>query len=724
MYRVPRLVVADGDAGRRAALASCLRARVKSEGAHDRGLLIEESERATIGDSEDEAGTILIVAEELAGPVIAELAASREASTGVVVVSKDGANAARFLEAGALDVWRWPLQEAEIPARLRSLLRVASAHATLAEKQRDARSMIELTQTLASSLEFSEILFTVVRRIAETVRVDRVSIVLSPSTEDPNVGYVVAASDNQGITNLRIDLEKYPEILEVLRTRAAVTIHDPATHPLLEGIRNEVPTGMLGAISLLPITWQDEVMGALFLRAPPGRGALSEREASFCRIVANATAVALRNARVMQTLRDQTQQVNFARFEAERRLRGLKRYADLFASAADGLAAIDQNGRVLFANPRAYDIVGASESELGGRSVLDLVPRAERGRLAREWRKIRRGEFPRELDIRLRFASTSAPSTPSEKDPSEPVQRTLNPKPARPSLLPASSSERPRTSEPPGVTLDGSDRIMCASFSALREGEGAVLLSFRDVTEERRMAAELRRTRDFLEGLIQATVDAIIASDLKGNVLLFNRGAERIYGWSADEVIGKRKVTELYPHGGAMEVMRLLRSSAHGGEGRLEQIRFEALDRDGNRIPIYLSAAILYDDGTPVATVGIFTDIREKLRVEERLAHATEKLAISEKQSIVAELAGTTAHELNQPLTSVMGYAELLRRKLPQSSPEHHAVSTIMHEAERMADIVKKIGKITKYETKTYVGGAKILDLDRASSDEPTGRTP
>lgn len=683
--------------GRRAALAECLRTRALGDGV----LRIEESERAEVVRSDDEAGTILVVAEELAGAVIAELAASRESSTGVVVVSKDGKNAARFLEAGALDVWRWPLQEAEIPARLSSLLRIAAANATLAEKQRDARSMIELTQTLASSLDFSEILYTVVRRIAETVRVDRVSIVLSPSTDahpergDRDFGYVVAASDNQGITNLRIDLEKYPEILEVFRTRAPVTIHDPATHPLLEGIRNEVPTGMLGAISLLPITWQDEVMGALFLRAPPGRGALSEREASFCRIVANATAVALRNARVMQTLRDQTQQVNFARFEAERRLRGLKRYADLFASAADGLAAIDPNGRVLFANPRAYDIVGTTESEVGGQSVLDLVPRAERRKLAQQWRRIRRGEFPRELDIRLK-------RRPSDPLPTEPA----------------------RTSSPPAATPNEGERIVCASFSALQESEGAVLLSFRDVTEERAMAAELRRTRDFLEGLIQATVDAIIASDLKGNVLLFNRGAERIYGWRADEVIGKRKVTDLYPPGGAVEVMRLLKSSAHGGEGRLEQIRFEALDHQGNRIPIYLSAAILYDDKKPVATVGIFTDIREKLRVEERLAHATEKLAISEKQAIVAELAGTTAHELNQPLTSVMGYAELLRRKLPQSSPEHHAVSTIMREAERMADIVKKIGKITKYETKTYVGGAKILDLDRASSDEGGGRTP
>jgi len=669
MYRAPRLVVADGDDGRRAALAECLAAS---------GLLVETASEASVpADGGGEDGTVLIVAESLAADLIAELAASRESSTGVVVVTEDGARAAQFLSSGALDVWRWPLQRDEVAARIRMLMRVTEANAILAAKQRDARSMLELTQTLASSLDFSEILYTVVRRIAETVRVDRVSIVLSPSTEDPNIGYVVAASDDQGITNLRIDLEKYPEILEVLRTRAPVTIHDPATHPLLEGIRNEVPTGMLGGISLLPITWHDEVMGALFLRAPPGRGALSEREASFCRIVTNATAVALRNARVMQTLRDQTQQVNFARFEAERRLKGLKRYADLFTSAADGLAAIDQHGLVLFANPRAYDIVGTTESEVGGQQVLDLVPRSERRRLAQQWRKIRRGEFPRDLDIRLDVS----PGTP--------------------------------------------ERIVCASFSALQDSDGAVLLSFRDVTEERALAAELKRTKDFLEGIIQAPVDAIIASDLRGNVLLFNRGAERIYGWPASEVIGKRKVNELYPPGGAREVMRLLQSDAHGGVGKLEQIRFEAQDHEGNRLPIYLSAAILYDDKTPVATVGIFTDIREKLRIEERLAHATEKLALTEKQAIVAELAGTTAHELNQPLTSIMGYAELLRRKLPASSSEHHAVSTILHESERMADIVKKIGKITKYETKTYVGGAKILDLDRASdSSETEGHTP
>jgi signal transduction histidine kinase len=87
--------------------------------------------------------------------------------------------------------------------------------------------------------------------------------------------------------------------------------------------------------------------------------------------------------------------------------------------------------------------------------------------------------------------------------------------------------------------------------------------------------------------------------------------------------------------------------------------------------------------------------------------------------AIVAELAGAAAHELNQPLTSVIGYAELLRRKLEQEPQLSSAAAVIIRESERMAEIVRKVGKITKYETKSYVGTAKILDLEKASGTDP-----
>jgi PAS domain S-box-containing protein len=249
-----------------------------------------------------------------------------------------------------------------------------------------------------------------------------------------------------------------------------------------------------------------------------------------------------------------------------------------------------------------------------------------------------------------------------------------------------------------------------------------VLFTFRDVTEHRRMESELVKTKEFLESMIEASVDGIVASDLAGNVILFNKGAEQIYGYTAEEVIGDMNVRRLYPEDGARSIMSMIRSPQHGGPGRLESMRIEALDKHGAKIPISLSAAMIYEKGKPVATFGIFTDLRDRLRVEERLAQAQQKLALTEKQALIAELAGTAAHELNQPLTSVMGYAELLKRKLPRDSAEHQAADIIVREAERMADIVRKIGKITKYETKSYVGQQKILDLDKAAGVEDAGK--
>ncbi|MEO7328892.1 MAG: histidine kinase dimerization/phospho-acceptor domain-containing protein, partial [Minicystis sp.] len=133
---------------------------------------------------------------------------------------------------------------------------------------------------------------------------------------------------------------------------------------------------------------------------------------------------------------------------------------------------------------------------------------------------------------------------------------------------------------------------------------------------------------------------------------------------------------------------------------------------------VALSAALILENGKPVGSVGVFTDLRDRLQMEARLSEAQEELRAREKQALIAELAGAAAHELNQPLTSVIGYAELIRRRLADSAAVDRAAKVILNEGERMADIVRKIGKITRYETKSYVGAAKILDLDRSSEDE------
>jgi len=566
-----------------------------------------------------------------------------------------------------------PLEPSEVAFRLGSLERHRRVARTAARERHDAEAMFELTQALASSLDFREILLTVVRRIAEVVNVSRASIVLTSGPNVDEVGYVVATSDDEAVVNLELDLAKYPEIREVLKSCRPLTIKDATDHPVLDGLHpNARPPEHQSVLSLFPIAWEGEAIGVLFLRASRERGALALRETHLCEVIASATAVALRNARAMQSLRDHSQRATFARFEAERRARSLKRYADLFAHVAEGIAACDANGRVIFANPRAYEITGFDEASIREKILVDLVHANDRPKARALATGFAHGHFPRAVDFRV-------------------------------------------------VRANGEPIVVSCSFARVAESVDMLLVSFRDVTEERRTESELVKTMEFLESLVHASVDGIIAADMNGTIMLFNPAAERIYGYRAEEAIGRLNVRALYTAGGAEEIMNRLRSEKWGGIGRLEPTRLEAVDRDGSVLPIQLSAAIIYDDGRPVATFGIFTDLREKLRTEERLADVQQKLELSQRQAIIAELAGTAAHEMNQPLTSILVCLEMAKKRDKSPESVDRTYSLIEREAGRLAEIVRKIGSITRYETTPYVGGQRILDLEAAQGGKPRG---
>lgn len=573
----------------------------------------------------------------------------------------------RVFAGGADDYVHKPFRAAELVARLRVQMRVREYLERLSRREKNQQTVLELTQTLASSLNIRDILFTVVKRVADVAQVDRCSIVLV--ADSGQIGYVIASSDDEQLRDLPITLANYPEIREVLATGHALVIHDAAESALLEVVRRSETARGFTSLALLPIVHNQRPMGVLFLRAK-SRTSFSDADLSLVSTVASATAIALRNARILQSLREETAQVSVAREEAERRVQLFQRYAGFFESAAEGMIVIDRDGRVLFANPRAREITGFSESELSQSSFNGLFVPDERERARRLMRGFEGGIYPRGVDVTLQHRRGSV--------------------------------------------------LVNVSFSSVLHEDGAVLFTFRDVTQERRTAIELKQTKEFLECVIDSSVDGIVSANLDGTVLVFNRAAARIFGYPPEQVIGKRSVEDLYPPGVAREVMRKIRDPGLSGEGRLEDYRVEMLGADRKPIPVSISASLVLDNGKPIGSLGIFTDIREKLRIAAELERAQEELRTREKHALVAELAGAAAHELNQPLTSVIGYSELLARYLEQKPELYKAVRIISSEAQRMAELVRKIGSITKYETKSYVGEAKILDLERASDLDDT----
>lgn len=536
-----------------------------------------------------------------------------------------------------------------------------------ARRESDLSSLMDLTRSLASREDIFDILFSVVSRLADLLDIDRGSIVLRDEG-DEKTGIVVATSDDANMRNHKIALEHYPEIREVFEKGAPLVIHDVQQSPLLDEVLASTRAPKFSSMALIPIIGETGPLATLVLKSNE-TAVFDDYDIMHAQAVANATAIALNNARTLRKLRDESRALFSAHTRDREKLKQLGKYLDVFESAREAMLVCDGEGRVLFANPQAEALTQTEVQTFANAKLVEIFSSEERTRVEALVAGFHDETYPSGLDFRL--------------------------------AAPAKGT------------------IVSANFArVLGEGE-ALLVTMRDVTRERALAAELAQTKEFLELVIESSVDGIVSADLKGNVLLYNRAAARLFGYEPSEVFGKITVDRLYPKGVARDLMRRIRRPGHGGAGRLEDYRVEMLTKSGEHVPVSLSASLVLGATGPVGTVGIFTDIREKLAMEERLILAQEQLEERRRADAIAEVAGAAAHELNQPLTSVMGYAEYLKRRVQDDEALTHAVEVILGETQRMADIVRKVGRITRYETKPYVGAAKIVDID-ASSDNST----
>jgi PAS domain S-box-containing protein len=619
------------------------------------------------------------------GAPLEQLASLREEGLASVVLAapSDGARLVAALQTGADDAMLWPGRSDELIGRARLAAgRARTAHA-LSVERRDLMALLELSEALSNIVDIEGTLHQIARRMAEVMRSERCSIILVD--DEGKQGVVVADSADATVRNHPIPVEtSYPEIVAVTRSAAPLVIDDVRSAPLFDEVREIIRDKPVGNTALFPVRLGGRVQGVIMCRGADVRTAgVSERQIRFGTIVGNATAIAVRNARMVQSIRERTERVLSARIRAERRLRQLEKYQRFFDLAGDGLAIVDGRGRILFANRAARQMLGFTADDVTQIRLGDIATGASLDTLDRLLDSLRAGRHGERVDLEVIRADGAR------------------------AVLSLSTG-----------SLDPELERSTAELGAGRFADVAAIISMRDVTDTRRIQDELQKTKEFLENVIQSSADAIVAANMSGTIMIFNRGAERITGHRSEDVVGKMSVARLYPDGVAQEIMRRLRSDRHGGPGRYEAGRHELLTVGGELVPISLAAALVLDGGKAIASVGIFSDLREQIRMEEALAHAQRKLEITERQAAIIELAGTAAHELSQPLTTIVGSAELMVRRLPPDDPNLRSVERILTQGDRMAEILAKLATMKQYQTKPYVGSTNILDLDASGDTE------
>ncbi|HMK33691.1 MAG TPA: response regulator [Desulfomonilaceae bacterium] len=195
---------------------------------------------------------------------------------------------------------------------------------------------------------------------------------------------------------------------------------------------------------------------------------------------------------------------------------------------------------------------------------------------------------------------------------------------------------------------------------------------------------ELERAYQFRENIIENSPDAIVCIRKGGEIIIFNSAAEKLLNYDKSEVIGKMNIVKIYPPGVAKMIMKDLRSDDFGGPGILQKREVSLLDRDENEIPVYISAALLYENRRETGSVGIFTDLREKMKLEKQLLR-------SEKLSSLGKLSAGIAHEINQPLTGVLTFAHLLLKRFKDDEKTRKDLEIVVRETTRIRGIVQGI---------------------------------
>jgi PAS domain S-box-containing protein len=306
--------------------------------------------------------------------------------------------------------------------------------------------------------------------------------------------------------------------------------------------------------------------------------------------------------------------------------------AAIVDSCQDAIISKDLDGIITSWNPAACRMFGYRAEEMIGQPILKLIPPEMRYE---------------EIDILRRIRA----------------------------------GERIEHYEAVRMAKDGHRLELSLTISPIRDNTGRIVGASKiahDISDRKR--AEEARFR--LSAIIDSSEDAIVGKNLDGIVTSWNQAACRMFGYTAEEMVGQSILRiipeELHPE--EAEILRKVRAGEH-----LAHFETTRLTKSGARLQVSLTISPVRDgSGRVVGTSKIARDISDRKKMEKHLLQ-------SEKLAATGRMAATIAHEINNPLEAVMNLIYLARQTAPESTDTRRFLET----AERELDRVSHIARLT-----------------------------
>jgi PAS domain S-box-containing protein len=390
----------------------------------------------------------------------------------------------------------------------------------------------------------------------------------------------------------------------------------------------------MGVHSLIcvPILYERKSLGILVVDNVKSKRLLTESDMSLLMGVASQTALNIVEAMSFQKLQESEE-----------------KYRSILESMEEGYFEVDLAGNITFFNDSLCKILGYSRDELQGVNNREFTTPETARMMYQLFNEI----------YRKRTSTTIADYEVIKKD-------------------------------------DGSTRIIELSAS-LRRDETGEPIGFRgvarDVTERNLAEEALRKSEEKYRELVENANSIILRGDTEGTITFFNEFAQRFFGYSEEEIIGKNLLGTIIPETESARLgLKKLTESFRKDPERQVVSENENLLRNGEKAWVTWTYKPIFDkDRNLIEILCIGTDTTELKIAENEKDDLETQLQRAQKMEAVGTLAGGIAHDFNNILQAIFSYTQILLMKKDASDPDYKKIEAVIKSVQRASDLTKRL---------------------------------